>query len=73
MTTDKFAYYPICVKVYTTDDLAFIIEFCGDKTGNKTGDGDTSAAFALSSKTAIDLAEAILKLSIRDSDSATLH
>lgn len=69
MTIDKFAYYPICVKVYTTDDLAFIIEFCGDKTG----DGDTSAAFALSSKTAIDLAEAILKLSIRGSDSAVVH
>lgn len=60
MAINKFPLYPVKVKLYTTNDASFIVEFCA---GLKEGEADEgSASFALSDRTALNLANAIIKL-----------
>lgn len=63
MTTNKFVLYPVKVKLYTTNDGSFIVEFCA---GIKEGEVDEgSASFVLSDSTALNLANSIMKLSAK--------
>lgn len=60
MTVNRFVLYPVKIKLHTTNDFSFIVEFCA---GPKEGQEDAgSASFALSYSTALDLANAIIKI-----------